>query len=112
MSTQIHADLTITVDDRYEIQVTGTGDDTLTVHLPSLRDAFSLWRRHREVFAPLMEQAAAPLDKLHVSLLFMVGGVPVALYDPSERPGLLARLAGIAPLSPKYRNIIGLLRNR
>jgi hypothetical protein len=106
MPTQIHADLTITVDDRYEIQVTGTGDDTLTVHLPSLRDAFSLWRRHREVFAPLMEQAAAPLNNLHVSLLFMVEGEPVAVYDPSEHPGLLSRLAGLPSLSLKYRNII------
>ena len=112
MTTQIHADLTVTVDDRYQMQVTGTGDDTLTIHLPDLRAAFSLWRRHREVIAPLMEQATLPLDRLNVSLIFRVEGDVVAVYAPSQPPGLLARLLGVAPLSLKPRVIFNRLFER
>jgi hypothetical protein len=112
MTTQIHANLTVTVDDRYQMQVTGTGEDTLTIHLPDLRAAFSLWRRHRQVLAPIVEQAAVPLDTLNVSLLLVVEGEPVASYRPSDAPGLAARLLGVAPLSLKLRTILSLALRR
>lgn len=112
MTTQIHADLTVTVDNDYQIDVTGTGDDTLTIHLPNLRAALSLWRRHRQVIAPIVEQAVAPLDALNISLLFVIEGQPVAVYSPSDSPGLMARLLGIAPLSLRLRTILSLAFSR
>lgn len=112
MPAQIHADLTVTVDNRYQMQVTGTGDETLTVHLPTLRAAFSLWRKHRKVLASLLKQTTAPLQTLNISFIFVVKGEPVASYTPSDTPGLLSRVPGVAPFSLNLRNILRLVLKR
>lgn len=102
----IQADLNITIDGATEIRISGTGGPILQVHLPDLQTAFSIWRRHESVFAPVLKRVSGPLKESPVRVEFLVDNTIVALLDADKGAGTISRLVGTYPVRPRLIAII------